>query len=608
MLIKRIAFSALILATFIEAVSWLPYVSFAAENALAQCSVMRDTAEVESKTCCLSGQISLVCSRGGLSSVLGRVALAAFVIFLISLIALSFMGRADAAIGLTAGIAFALTFSHAVKLHFLGEPLFLSDFFPSTLITFGAVVMGLAWPVKFALCISLLVISVPFFWAIQRSRRSHSQVSVVQRIAALSVGLLLLSAIQLGRDVPFWRFATGLRPQYLNSTQNFYNLGAIGFWLFELPKLRFGTDSPHSQDQRSVFTKPKVQPDIFVILVESLWLPELVATIGYKEYPMPYFRSLLASHGGYLQVAAFGGGTPKTEFEVLTGLSSLDIDGFPYVSVVRQPMRSLATMFRRSGYQTHYAHPYKAWMFNRMKAMPWLGFEHLYFETEIRRDATLVPRDDLYFDDVSFFDYLCRLPNGKAPHFISAATYGTHGPFRNRNIAEYPIQLKVDIGIAERKALAKNLALVRRFDDGLKAFVHCLAQRKRPSLILVYGDHWPNYSYLDFGLLWGDSPRSNFSRTGYFMLPINYAAKLNPKPLTSPNWLHLDVAAAAHLPPDRVAHELAQIREVLPVLGIYKSTGKLLVRDLPRGGAADEMQMRYRQLQDAVLYNRAGLD
>lgn len=601
--------TAAALAIFIEVITLVPYRNYTRENGVAQCAVIRDISEHPEAGCCAGEKMDLVCSRGGWASLLNRILLGSIVLLLLALGIIGVTARLRATLLVLAGIVTAMAFSHAVKLMFLGEPVYPADFFPYTLRTFASVLGGLAWPVQTAFCFSVVLLCAPFALAMLSLRRHRPEITISLRAALFVLSLLLLSALAMGKT-PLWLYASRLKIAYLNTTQNFFNLGPVGFWLYEIPKLRSAGAAGRyaiNQPGPATPTAMRQRPDVYVILAESLWDPRLLSALAGLNDPQPFFRSQLQKSGGYLQVPAFGGGTPKTEFEVLTGLSSLDIDGFPYVSALRQPTRSLATVFARHGYATLYAHPYKEWMFNRKNAIPRLGFAQALFENQIREQARLKPRDDLYFDDASFLDFLCRLPAGDTPQFVAAATYGTHGPFPDRAIAQHPLPFSVRMPEKDLHALGKNFALMRRFDDALRTFSACLKKRGRPALLVVYGDHWPNYSYLDFSLLWGDEPRSHFSRTGYFIRGVNFEPAFRSRALTSTNWLHLDVLSAAGIPHDFVAHELGEIRETLPVLGVYKQYGNSLVRDLPATAETDAAQARYRELAAAVLGGKFGL-
>lgn len=610
----RLLFFAFALALLVEAAVVLPFTKYARESAGEQCTVLTDLAVMDPQyACCPETSTRWLCARGGFRALAGRLAVGTVFLFLTACSFLALAGRLRAAALITSGICLALAFSHAVKLHFLGEPVYISDFFPSTLMTFASVIGGLAWPVQAALALAMFLLALPFCFAWRSIRRQSAGLNPKRRALTGAFAILVIWALcNESGGIALWRYASRLQVAYLNTTQNFFNLGPVGFWLYELPRLasppvapRYPKDMPAPAHDTAAR-----KPDVFVILAESLWDPGSVSMMQHLRDPLPFFHRQVRTNGGYLQVPAQGGGTAKTEFEVLTGLTSLDIDGFPYVSALRQPTRSLATVFRRSGYRTIYAHAYRPWMFNRNRAMPRLGFEKIIFEEDITRGAPADPQPaDLYMRDSVFLKYLCSLPRGETAHFISAATYGTHGPYYNRQTVAFALPKIPALKPGEEKILANNLALLRQFDNALGEFFSCLGRSGRPTVVLVYGDHWPNYSYLDFTRILSDEPKPTFSRTAYFFAAVNLASPFRAEQLTSTNWLHLDIQKAAGIGDDAVNRSLREIRNELPVLGVYKKSRTMtsLSRSLPPGDAVRAAQEHYAELSAAVLGEGFGL-
>jgi hypothetical protein len=139
--------------------------------------------------------------------------------------------------------------------------------------------------------------------------------------------------------------------------------------------------------------------------------------------------------------------------------------------------------------------------------------------------------------------------------------------------------------------------------------MHCVTSRRRPTVVVVFGDHWPNYSYLDYTELWRDEPNSTYSQTGYFVSSLNYTLPAQAHALTSPNWLHLDILASARIPTDIVGDELGFVRRAIPVLGVYKRVrgGAALSRQLPEIFEIGQAEARYREVASAVLGHGLGL-
>ena len=81
---------------------------------------------------------------------------------------------------------------------------------------------------------------------------------------------------------------------------------------------------------------------------------------------------------GYMNVPTTGGGTARTEFEMLTG-SNFDylLEGeIPYTSIVKEkPSNSLATTLKKQGFGVQAIHNFKGNFYNRDKGYKNLGFD-----------------------------------------------------------------------------------------------------------------------------------------------------------------------------------------------------------------------------------------
>ncbi|NRA95461.1 MAG: sulfatase-like hydrolase/transferase, partial [Planctomycetes bacterium] len=127
-------------------------------------------------------------------------------------------------------------------------------------------------------------------------------------------------------------------------------------------------------------TKGEIVPtaDVILYMVESLAdLSEYGLT--YRTDPIPNFHAIARRHaGGRLIVPIYGGNTPNTEFEVLTGLSRVhpwphDLS-YAYRQWITDDTPALPWVFRRWGYRTAVVSGATADFFAEKEAYPRLGF------------------------------------------------------------------------------------------------------------------------------------------------------------------------------------------------------------------------------------------
>lgn len=237
-------------------------------------------------------------------------------------------------------------------------------------------------------------------------------------------------------------------------------------------------------------------PDIIIVQSESLFDPSRLNQVSTGQHLRQFQRVAKRSRSGNLHVPTFGGGTIRTEFEVLTGapLASLGGIQYPWLELDSARLPNLASVLARNGYDTTAIHPNGAAFWNRNRAYPELGFQRFidsgsFLPEDIvglfTSDAALTSRilDELKDDD-------------GPPQFVFAISMENHGPFDWRpgldaqRLAALPMPESLDEG--GRYWFANYLYLLEDADHELGRLADALKQRKRRSLLLFYGDHLPS--------------------------------------------------------------------------------------------------------------------
>ncbi|HZX72616.1 MAG TPA: LTA synthase family protein [Rhodanobacter sp.] len=235
-------------------------------------------------------------------------------------------------------------------------------------------------------------------------------------------------------------------------------------------------------------------PDIVVVQSESLFDPTIMR--GYEQSDFTPNLRRLSAHGisGKLYVPTFGGGTIRTEFEVLTGLSLRYFDNmqFPYLQMSHKSLPSLVRTLETHGYSTLALHGNDPSFWNRTTAFKAIGFERFVSKSGFPADA---PNDGKYMADSAMTDKIMSLlKDSGPPQFIFAISIEAHGPYdiEPADVAERDA-IAVPAGITGRDKLEMQTYLyhIKHADAELGRMVSWLAKRQRPSLVLFYGDHLP---------------------------------------------------------------------------------------------------------------------
>jgi hypothetical protein len=244
-------------------------------------------------------------------------------------------------------------------------------------------------------------------------------------------------------------------------------------------------------------------PDIIVVQAESLF--DITRLNGVEIDVMPNMRAAAKrAWSGDLLVPTFGGGTIRTEFEVLTGLplSAFPQVRYPYLQLTRNEIPSIVWELRSNGYRTLALHPNGGAFWNRNYAFRAMGFER-FIDADGFKDAE---RHGWYVSDAALVDRVIaelRDYDDEAPQMIMAISIQDHGPYdtvplpASGSAEPLPSQLNADAALA----LDTYIKLVRATDEALGRLMEFVEHRQRDTLLLIYSDHLPplNAVYAQLG-------------------------------------------------------------------------------------------------------------
>ena len=253
--------------------------------------------------------------------------------------------------------------------------------------------------------------------------------------------------------------------------------------------------SQHRDDLSPAASQPATgAPDIIVLQSESLFDPSRLDGIDEAQV-LPNYRALAAvSQHGNLWTPTFGGGTIRTEFEVLTGIAMryFPFVQYPYFGMTATREASIASTLGERGYQTLVVHPYDRGFWNRASALSNLGFDDFDAQEEFG-DA---PRQGFYISDDALADHILdRLSKATRPMFLFAISMENHGPYDDYPNADTAVRDAIPtppgLDDAARRELRGYLYHAANADRALGKLVDALRHRQRRTLLLFYGDHLP---------------------------------------------------------------------------------------------------------------------
>lgn len=235
-------------------------------------------------------------------------------------------------------------------------------------------------------------------------------------------------------------------------------------------------------------------PDIVAIQSESFFDPSIMHGYEHSDLTPNLHRLAAEGSGGPLHVPTYGGGTIRTEFEVLTGLSLRYFDNmqFPYLQMNRKVMPSMVRVLRAHGYETVAIHGNDPSFWNRTAAFKAIGFDRFVSRADFPADA---PNDGKYMADSAMTDeIMAQLKDSGPPQFLFAISIEAHGPYDvpPKDIAARDA-IPVPAGVTgeDKLELQNYLYHMQHADQELGRLAALLAKRDRPTLLLFYGDHLP---------------------------------------------------------------------------------------------------------------------
>jgi phosphoglycerol transferase MdoB-like AlkP superfamily enzyme len=432
----------------------------------------------------------------------GTVATNAIPALVLALLLLALTRRPLLSLGLALLPLYLLYCANAIKLDLLDTPVLPADFVLLGHLGDGGALLlrylpaaAIAAALACALAIAALLRWEPVWQRLRGWRRALLGAAVLGVGASLLAGVTPWSRVYAAAQAQWqeWSPATSAEHNGLPATLLRYAWGTT----FVLPEPDRALARRFMEEHAAapvVATDLSARPDIVVVQSESFFDPARLRGLEPAQV-LPEFRRVAAvSRHGDLWVPTYGGGTIRTEFEVLTGIAMRyfpDVQ-YPYFRLTATAVPSLASVLAGHGYSTIAVHPHERDFWNRAAALDHLGFAEFDGE-ETFGDATRV---GWYIGDDALVDHvLRRLDASSRPAFVFAISMENHGPYDGfpnadpQDVAAQPVPPGATGEAADR--LRGYLYHLARADRALGRLVDALKQRPRRTLLLFYGDHLP---------------------------------------------------------------------------------------------------------------------
>ena len=241
-------------------------------------------------------------------------------------------------------------------------------------------------------------------------------------------------------------------------------------------------------------------PHVIMILAEAF--SELALSDGLifanNFDPTYHYRRIRdESLHGYIVVPNFGGGTADTEFDILTGINTLNYRqmAYSYMLITRE-FPGLTSTFNRLGFHSQALHPGYSWFYNRQNVFEFLRFDNYmaneYFEDAPTRGGYIT--EEATFDRVieRFEEHLELRPN--MPLFEFVITIQNHGPYeytKHPNSSSIELESYPELSDDDMTMLRTYLYGLADIDVQLGRIIDYFSASDEPVVIVYFSDHMP---------------------------------------------------------------------------------------------------------------------
>lgn len=319
------------------------------------------------------------------------------------------------------------------------------------------------------------------------------------------------------------------------------------------------------------------KPNIILIMNESLADFSLVGDMNYNEDPFPFIHSLTKNTiKGKDYVSVFGAGTSNSEFEAMTGNT---MTYFPsgcnvYQQFMHNSTFSLPSYLKELGYVCNAVHPSSGANWNRIATYKSMKFDRFVTIEDFKN-----PEYVRYISDKESYKKIIELyeKKGDQPMFAFDMTIQNHGGYLTNTSWKNPIYVEDSYYTAAKEFLSAT----RVSDDAFKYLVDYFSKEKEPTIICMFGDHFPSIETEFYEELLG-KPQSQWELEDIqkryaspFVLWANYDMEEAENVELSNNYLGNLMLKQAGLELPLYNQFIEKVSEEIPVMNVngYKDKG-----------------------------------
>ncbi|MDB8545130.1 sulfatase-like hydrolase/transferase [Turicibacter sanguinis] len=350
--------------------------------------------------------------------------------------------------------------------------------------------------------IILIIMFVLIFNLIKKEkkiRESYSKLNIIPFIISLSVTILLVKIYNLSGILISQPWNIAYEYEYNGFTYSL--LSSATETIRKVPK-NYSKDyildlkETINTESNSTLLNDS-NPNIIIVQLESFFDPTSIEGLEFSKNPLSFYNSLRDNYtSGDLYVPTFGGGTVRTEFEILTGMNIdyLSPGEIPNSTILKKSnIFSLAHNLNQQGYTSHFVHNNRGDFYQRNVVYKNLGF-NTFSSIEYFANYTI----DKYWpkDESLVTPILDALNTTIGSDFIYVVTVESHGGYSSEKM-ENPIRVKGDLKQEVLNQIENYSNVLYEVDKFINNLVEEVNQLQENTVIVFLSDHLPQLLYFN---------------------------------------------------------------------------------------------------------------
>lgn len=278
----------------------------------------------------------------------------------------------------------------------------------------------------------------------------------------------------------------------IESAVKYIRVKPKGYSKKAIEEIRDKVDEKEKEDNRKITGN---KPNIIFIQLEAFMDPTKIKEAKFSEDPIPNFRKICDENKGYMaNVPTTGGGTVRTEYEVMTGnnIDYLTPGEIPYNTILKgKYYNSIATTLKSQGYGAHAIHNFQGNFYTRNNAYEKLGFDTF---TSIEYMNGYEKNERGWVKDKILTKYIKKALNsteGSDLVYTIAVQGHSSYPKDSLKLYDFPIKVSGKLSDVDKNQLYYYVNQLKETDEFIGDVMDMVDNSKEYTLVVFYSDHMP---------------------------------------------------------------------------------------------------------------------